>query len=492
MMELPAVFIEKYQRLLGSDEAPAFFESFEQPAETGFRINPKKTTSKQLADYQRNFEGIPWSPLGFYGKSRGHSLPQVSGAVYSQEPSAQAVAALADPKPQTRVLDLCAAPGGKTTQLASLLAETGLLVANEIDGQRVKVLSENVERFGDNHVVVTNHDPDRLAELLPHFFDLIVIDAPCSGEGMFRKDPNATQYWSPDYVQQCQDRQRLILTAALKMLRPNGQLVYSTCTFSPEENEQNISWLLEQYPALSTIAPEQTWPNVDTGRPEWADGNEQLRHARRFWPHHLRGEGHFMVKLQAHDLTIAVQSETASTNSSQPARRQKGTAQKNRRGGTRGRGNSQSQTQQIHLNRVQQDLLSQFINATFVQTPVWASLSDKWQLELHGDQLFAVPAELVDHAGLKFVRRGLWIGEFRKQRFVPNHALVMATPVSEFIHVVELADADLEHYLHGEALRLNTELTKGWYPVASEQRIFSWGYLVDGTLKNFYPKNLRF
>lgn len=468
-MELPVAFIEKYQQLLGESEATAFLASFAEQAVTGFRLNPKKVSTTKLENIRQEFQSIPWSSNGFYGKSSGHSMAQISGSVYSQEPSAQAVATLADPQANWRVLDLCAAPGGKTTQLATLLNETGLLVANEIDGQRVKALSENVERFGYSNVVVTNHDPDRLAELLPNFFDQIVIDAPCSGEGMFRKDPDAMQYWSPEYVQQCQDRQRAILAAALKMLKPNGQLVYSTCTFSPEEDEENIAWLLANYPALSTVVPTQTWPGVASGRPEWGAQNAQLVNARRFWPQQLQGEGHFMVKLQAHDLSVAASNFAVSQKpAKKKARRQPVASAK--------------------LDKNQQALFDQFMAATFVQTPSWLAQT----LQLKGDQLFAVPTELAPITALKFVRRGLWLGEFRKNRFVPNHALVMATALDQFNNIIELTDEQLPHYLHGETINLSQQLPKGWYPVVYQQQIFSWGYLVGQTLKNFYPKNLRF
>ena len=156
------------------------------------------------------------------------------------------VAQYAAPQADERVLDLCAAPGGKTTQLAALMGDQGLLVANEINHSRARVLSSNVERWGLTHTIVTNNAPAELAKIFPEFFDCIVVDAPCSGEGLFRKDPEAMTYWSVDYVQKCAQRQREILSEAVKMLRPGGRLIYSTCTFAPEEDEQNIDWLQQQ------------------------------------------------------------------------------------------------------------------------------------------------------------------------------------------------------------------------------------------------------
>lgn len=468
-MTLPQAFIDKYQQLLGAD-ADVFFASLQEPAVAGFRVNPRKINFDLQQQFNRDYQPVPWNASGFYGKISGHDIAQISGGIYSQEPSAQGVAALADPQPGMRVLDLCAAPGGKTTQLAGLLAGQGLLVANEIDRQRAKILSENVERFGYDNVVVVNHDPDSLAAILPQFFDLIVIDAPCSGEGMFRKDPDAISYWSPDYILQCQERQRLILRAALKMLRPNGQVVYSTCTFAPEEDEENIDWLLQEYKAMSVVTPTTTWPGVDEGRPEWGNDNPQLTGARRFWPQHLAGEGHFMVKLQANGLvTEAV-----------PARpiTQKKHA-KNKR---------PVHKDKAQLTKEQQKLFQQFIDQTYQVAPDWSKKTFLVQKE----QLFAIPNELVAIEGLKYVRRGLWLGEFRKNRFVPNHALIMASTAAQLKTTIELSEEQYQQYVHGDVIRLDTNLTKGWYGVSYQQQIFSWGYLVEQTLKNFYPKGLRF
>lgn len=470
-MTLPQAFINKYQQLLGAD-ADAFFAALQQPAVTGFRVNPRKVSTELMQKFTTGYQSVPWNPTGFYGKISGRDIDQISGTIYSQEPSAQGVAALANPQPGMRVLDLCAAPGGKTTQLAGLLNGTGLLVANEIDRQRSKILSENVERFGYDNVVVVNHDPDSLAKILPQFFDLIVIDAPCSGEGMFRKDPDAIGYWSPEYVLQCQERQRQILQAALKMLRPDGQVVYSTCTFAPEEDEENIDWLLQNYPALSVVAPTEIWPGVDQGRPEWGNDNPALTGARRFWPQHLQGEGHFMVKLQANGLVVEPDEQPVSTpNKTQRKKNKKNLTINNER-----------------LSKEQQKLFDQFVQQTYQLAPNWT----KGTFNIQKDQLFAIPGELVPIKGLKYVRRGLWLGEFRKNRFVPNHALIMASNPQQLKTVIDLSETQYQQYVHGDIVRLETTLAKGWYGVSYQQQIFSWGYLVDQTLKNFYPKGLRF
>ncbi|WP_261805590.1 RsmB/NOP family class I SAM-dependent RNA methyltransferase [Lapidilactobacillus luobeiensis] len=482
-LSLPNAFREKYRCLLGPVEGTAFLASFDQPAVKGFRFNPKKMTTRspEIVDLKAKATAIPWSLLGYYGQVKGTAIAQTSGAIYSQEPSAQAVAAFADPRPGSRVLDLCAAPGGKTTQLAGILGETGLLVANEIDRQRAKILSENVERFGYSNVVVTNHEPQRLAQLFPNFFDMIVVDAPCSGEGMFRKDPDAIQYWQADYPLACQQRQRQILTEALKMLAPEGTLVYSTCTFAPEEDEENIAWLLTKEPTMRLVAPNSaTWAQVDRGRPEWGQDRPEMTQTLRFWPQHLRGEGHFLAKLQRTMPAPAIKSQVVKrtdTPLTAPERRHPQQRRQERSTGLQ------------PLSKNEGAIWLDFCRQNKISLP---DFFEKLQLQHDQQQLFAIPKELPALSGVHYVRRGLWLGELRKNRFVPNQALVMALPSAAFAVTIELDQADYQRFRHGETVDLPaTTLAKGWYPVATQGLIFSWGYLVGNTVKNFYPKNLR-
>lgn len=225
-MEFPLDFVEKYTDLLGK-EADNFFASFDQEAVSAYRTNPLKKQQKNYPD------AIPKTPWGHYGKISGKSSDHATGLVYSQEPAAQMVAQVAAPTKGSRVLDLAAAPGGKSTHLLSYLDNTGLLVSNEINPKRSKILVENIERFGARNVVVTNTSADKLAKVFKNYFDTIVFDGPCSGEGMFRKDPDAIQYWHKDYPSELAQLQKDILTDGLKMLAPGGQLIYSTCTWSP-------------------------------------------------------------------------------------------------------------------------------------------------------------------------------------------------------------------------------------------------------------------
>ncbi|MFD1411773.1 RsmF rRNA methyltransferase first C-terminal domain-containing protein [Lapidilactobacillus gannanensis] len=474
-MKLPQDFQTKYQTLLGA-ESTAFLASLQEPAVKGFRLNPKKIAAQPELQqrFQQNYSAIPWSHWGFYGQVPGDDIAQLAGDLYSQEPSAQAVAALANPAANSRVLDLCAAPGGKTTQLASILNETGLLVANEIDRQRAKVLSENVERFGYSNTVVTNYAPDQLAQLLPHFFDVIVVDAPCSGEGMFRKDPQAIDYWSAAYPKQCQQRQRQILLSALALLAPNGTLVYSTCTFAPEEDEENIDWLLQQAPNFEVVAPTGSgWELAAAGRPEWGHQNPQLSKTVRFWPQSVRGEGHFMAKL------VAKSAVTNTHNTRQEtAEIVRGKQRPNHHKGRSTTGPTSAQLAQWQA----------FQQATLKQLPAGLTTAT---IVSRKEQLFAMPTALLVQPQLRFVRRGLWLGAGLKNRFVPNHALLMSLPRSAFKNVIDLTESDYQHYRHGETLSFPEMAGKGWYAVCYQQQPFSWGYLTNHTLKNFYPKNFR-
>ncbi|MDU4411341.1 MAG: RsmB/NOP family class I SAM-dependent RNA methyltransferase, partial [Streptococcus sp.] len=281
-MQFPSDFIEKYNNLLG-DEAKDFFASFDQEAVSAYRTNPLKKQQKDFSD------AIPETPWGHYGKISGKSADHATGLVYSQEPAAQMVAQVAAPSKGSRVLDLAAAPGGKSTHLLSYLDNTGLLVSNEINPKRSKILVENIERFGARNVVVTNTSADKLAKVFKNYFDTIVFDGPCSGEGMFRKDPEAIQYWHKDYPSELAQLQKDILSDGLKMLAPGGQLIYSTCTWSPEENEGVVAWILENYPDLELVQI-----------PKWNGmrGGIDFPETARMYPHHFKGEGQFVAKFQ--------------------------------------------------------------------------------------------------------------------------------------------------------------------------------------------------
>lgn len=446
-MNLPKDFITKYRQLLGA-EADDFLASFETTSLSGYRINPAR---HHLPAELTATPEVPYEPWGHFGAVGGRTLTHQSGAVYSQEPSAMFVGATAAPQPGEKVLDLCAAPGGKTTHLASYLQGTGLLVTNEINRKRVKVLAENVERFGVRSAVILNDSPDRLSPVFTDYFDKVLVDAPCSGEGMFRKDPEAMSYWSLDYVQECATRQREIMTEALKMVKPGGQLIYSTCTFAPEEDEQMMAWVLKNFPDFRLVPIKKVGGVVDA-RPEWADGNPELAKAARLFPHLMSGEGHFVAKLE------------------------------------RAAGDGQAVHRQAKLGNP----------LTADQRKLWQSfaqqvgVSEFPDLITVKDQLFAVPAGLPDLKKCHVFRPGLHLGTFKKNRFEPAYALALASDPQTVQQVLSITTDQWKAWVHGETFTLETAPQKGWYLLTCADQPVGFGKVVGNTVKNFFPKGLRF
>lgn len=433
-MNFPSGFREKYERVLG-EEAQAFFESFDRPAQSGFRINPLKASVPNFAD---SIDKMPWS---YYGKVSGKSIAHATGVVYSQEPAAQVVGHVASPSKGMKVLDLAAAPGGKTTHLLSYLDNTGLLVSNEISTKRSKILVENVERFGARNVIVTNESAENLAKVFPAYFDVIVLDAPCSGEGMFRKDPAAMEYWTEDYPAQCANLQRDILGSAITMLAPNGRLVYSTCTWSPEENEEVVRWLLEEYD-MDLLPIESINGMVD---------GIDMSQAARMYPHRFQGEGQFVAHLQAGEQGISSRFKPA---------KQK-------------------------ISREQESLWQ-----TFAKQHLAITLDGV--LQVFGDQLYLLPNGLPDLSGIRIARNGLHLGTFKTKRFEPSFALGLALRPQEVKQTVVLDEEKFPSYVAGETVSVDTSLPNGWYQIICSGNGLGFAKVVNGVLKNAYPKGLRF
>ena len=449
-MKLPADFIEKYQQLMGTKEATEFLASFDGESTHGFRINPLKAHEPVQEDLSRP---IPYCSWGYYGRVSGKTSDHQSGAVYSQEPSAMYVGEVAHPQLGERVLDLCAAPGGKTTHLASYLQNTGFLMANEIDSSRAQVLTENVERFGLTNTIVTNTDTPTIAKQLPEFFDRLLVDAPCSGEGMFRKDPNATSYWSVDYPKECAARQRTILTDAIKALRPGGELIYSTCTFAPEEDEQIIAWLVSEY--NFEILPVEKYEGMSAGRPEWADGNPDLAKCVRLFPHLFTGEGHFISKLRKPGKEKAAHTNQTQVNAAVKP-----------------------------LNRDQSTLWNDFANNHLTTSPA--------RLVVFKDNLYSIPVETPNLTGIKIVRLGLWLGTFKKNRFEPSYAWALALQPNQWKQTLVIDAGQWQKYVAGETFTCDDSLTKDWYLLIHDEQPVGFGKVVNGTVKNFFPKRFRF
>lgn len=451
---LPNEFIDKMRALL-REESVSFFSSYQENRTAGLRINSLKVDKEKWNELSPFLtEEIPFVGGGYYysynKEEPGKHPYHASGLYYIQEPSAMFVATLLDAKPNEKILDLCAAPGGKSTQLAGRMENQGLLISNEVYPKRAKALSENIERLGITNTIVTNETPDRLAKSFQGYFDKILVDAPCSGEGMFRKDHEAANYWSKDHVEECALLQKQILDSAYHMLGEGGVLVYSTCTFSPEENEQVIEHFLSKYPDMELMDIEKVH-GIDSGRPEWTLTNrEDIRKTARLWPHKMLGEGHFAAKLRK---------SGASQVGSPP--QQKHTKSKDLK--------DLMHFQELYLEN------TEFQN-----------------LILMGSQVYSLPDECPDLKGIKVVRSGLHIGEMKKNRFEPNHALALALSREQVKHYVELDinGSDWLGYLKGETLK-STSSFKGWVLITIKGFPIGWGKQSDGIIKNLYPKGLR-
>lgn len=434
-MYLPEDFCKINQSILGAS-FDDFLKTFDENPVSGFRVNPLKNKSSVFEN------PIPGTPWGYYGKISGKSPEHVTGLVYSQEPAAQMVGQVAAPAKGSRVLDLAAAPGGKSTHLLSYLENTGVLVSNEISSKRSKILVENIERFGARNVVVTNESAERLSKTFPNYFDLIVFDGPCSGEGMFRKDHDATQYWHKDYPAECSFLQKNILEDTMKMLAEGGRLVYSTCTWSLEENEQVVTWLLDNYDYLELI--EVTKING------MVSGINQFETARMY-PHLFQGEGQFVAHFQDKRSPKQMMIKTPKEN----------------------------------LNKEQVKLWKNFSKSHLkIELP--------GILQVFGDNLYILPEGLPDLKGVKIARNGLYLGTFKKNRFEPSFALGMTLKPDDIVQSIEIDIEQFKVYVSGNTVNLSNTYASGWYLVVINGNGLGFAKVVGNTLKNYYPKGLRF
>ena len=453
-MSLPKDFLDKMQTLL-KEEYEAFINSYEQEKSLGLRVNTLKTTLDQFETLNKfDLKSIPWVPEGYFyqqadrpGKHPYHE----SGVYYIQEPSAMSVGTFVEAVPGEKVLDLCAAPGGKSTHVASQLQQEGLLITNEIYPQRAKILSQNIERMGIKNAVVVNESPQKLAKHFPSYFDRIVVDAPCSGEGMFRKDEVAQEEWSLENVRICADRQADILEEAATMLKPGGRIVYSTCTFAPEENEQAIGAFIESHPEFK-IESMKAYEGFKPGRREWSNSEaEGIEETYRLWPHYIHGEGHY----------VAVLRKTEDAEFKEPKRQY---------------------VKPLNDKKKQEFLM--FAKVALVEVP-------KGDYVLFGDQLYIVPEEMLTFDKLKVVRAGWHLGTMKKNRFEPSHALALSLSPQDVKHSISFAaDSDeIRAYLRGETIPFEGE--KGWYLICVDGYSLGWAKLANNMLKNHYPKGLR-
>ena len=429
-------YLARMESMLG-DEYSAYLQSFEEPANRGIRINTLKRTNVPI-------DGIcgrksPFAENGWYLDAScnvGQTPEYLCGHIYPQEPSASFAVTAMDLKPGMRVLDLCAAPGSKSTQIAEALDHQGLLVANEIISSRAAILKENMERCGAANVIIVNNTPEEVAKAFPEYFDAVLCDAPCSGEGMFRKDPDAVTHWSPEHVSSCAARQSGILDDAAACVKPGGVLVYSTCTFSIEENEQNVISFLKRHPEFiaEPISAEGGRPGIMM--------EQGAEYTRRIYPMD-GGEGHFVARFRKSGEPAEI---TLPLMTSAPVPKE----------------------------------VTAFLNENLTEQFPY--------LYVHNEVVYGGTAPFIVCRGLHLIRHQTMIGTIRRGRFEPSHGLAMSSWTA-MKQSVELSEEEYQSYRRGNTIARRG--IKGWaaMTVKGMQAGLAKG---DGTiLKNHYPKAFR-
>ena len=497
-LTLPCGFAERMRGMLGAD-FEAFCRSYAKDVHPSLRVNTLKISAEELRAIAPFMgETIPWQRNGFYCTAEGEIRPgkhplHEAGSYYIQEASAMLPGSLCPPKPGEKVLDLCAAPGGKATQLAAALGGEGLLIANEIHPTRAGILSQNMERMGVRNCIVTNASPAELAVKFPAFFDKIVVDAPCSGEGMFRKEADAVTMWSPENVALCAARQAEILETAAKMLKTGGYLTYSTCTFAPAENEGAVLAFLVRHPEFELVSSAEAAVMearekglLDSGRPEWVEDGiqypetlrESVKATYRVFPHHCDGEGHFAALLYKREEsdTVVCSARSEKKKSHKPEK------------ASGGKGKSSSEAMAVKF-------FEEFCREVMGGVPAWVGDTVPC---LFGDKLYLVPKALCGEAdpktalaGLRILRAGLCVGtvvglDKGRGRFEPDHALALCAGAGIRSFAVDYDSAVA--YLRGETLPCEL---RGWHTVSYCGLALGWGKASDGVMKNHYPKGLR-
>lgn len=526
-LQLPLRFTQRMQTML-AEQYEQFVKSYDNAPRSGIRINTLKIDAASFMDMTPfELKPIPWCDTGYYvpsGTKPGLHPYYHAGLYYIQEPSAMAPAELIDIKPGDTVLDLCAAPGGKSTQIAAKLQGQGVLVTNDISTERTKALAKNIEMYGVRNAVVLNEHPDHIAEAFPNYFDKILIDAPCSGEGMFRKDEDMARQWEHHSIERCVRMQRDILSTAASLLAPGGRIVYSTCTFAPEENEAMIGEFLKHHEDFHVLALPKG-KGFAGGHPEWiqrmvkehemvdlvvdtfeheTEITEQLKKTGRLWPHLIEGEGHFIAVLEHKG--IRQKREITSSNASNEAylsvtdrKKEQGENQslKKQGKGKRGKANkpvgskmSRHETAAADPRLVFEQFTSDHLNITLPGTTVF-----------YGDKVYQSPIDSARLKGLRVIRAGWFMGSVKNGRFAPSQALASALLPKEAKRVIHLhtENGEAVRYLKGETIEIdesrllkqNTESSKGFTLVCIDGYSAGWAKWQEGRLKNEYPAGWR-
>lgn len=472
MVELPESFKQRIKDQLG-EEYEAYLQSFQEKSRNGLRVNTGKLSAEEFERLSPfGLQEVPWVPNGYiYEGERPAVHPYYyAGLYYLQEPSAMTPASLLPITPGDKVLDLCAAPGGKSTELAARLCGKGVLVSNDISNSRAKALLKNLELFGARNILVVSEAPNKLSEYFTGYFDKILVDAPCSGEGMFRKSPAIMKNWEQYGTEYYHKLQQEILPQAVAMLKPGGYLLYSTCTFSPEENEGSVQEVLDAFPEMKLVdaLPDATkeqcatasvrrcdYSGFDCGHPEWIEnGSEELKKTIRLWPHKIAGEGHF----------IALFRKTADEE----------TGNANRMRGISGKTCALSEEAEA------------FLTSLKIEIP-------RERLQIKEERLYLLPELGVDTKGLRLLRSGLFLGEMKKKRFEPSQALACALHREEYENCYDLSvdDPDVIRYLKCESIEVKKPCEDGWVLVTVEGFPLGWGKYSKGNFKNRYLPGWR-
>ena len=461
-MKLPDRYTENMKYMLG-DEYTDYISCLSRDMYHALRVNTHKISTEDfLKICPFDVSPVPWCKNGFYYDA-SKDVPSkhpfyFAGLYYLQEPSAMVPASMIPIEKGDKVLDICAAPGGKSTELAARLDGTGFLVSNDISASRLKALIKNMEVFGIENMLITCESPDRLADKYEAYFDKILIDAPCSGEGMFRKSNSMINAWTDDINEKYAAIQRSILKEAVKMIKPGGTILYSTCTFSPLEDEDSVNYLLSLDKNLS-IRPVEMYDGFEPGHPEWSKEteNEDIRQTAHIFPHRVKGEGHFvsMVDMSENSEGIPHTSD------------------------------------QILKKYRKNDDVQEFLSHISRKIP-----ADR--IEQLGERLFYIPEGCPDSSGLRVLRRGVYLGEIKKNRFEPSASFAMILNAGEFDNVLDLdhTDPNVYKYLRGETLDMDMidtdqKLRDGYVLIAVNGYPLGFGKHKNGVIKNKYLPGWR-
>lgn len=434
---------EKQMKDLLKDEYENFKEALLKPNQKAIYLNPLKKDVLKYLDHNYIKEHVVVKD-GYYFDYEKYPLGKspffCCGLYYIQEPSAMLVSHFLDIKEDDYVLDMCAAPGGKACAIASRLSNNGLMIANDFVALRAKILSENIERFGLQNTIVTNCDPVNFPKILPEFFDKIVLDAPCSGEGMFRKSDAAIETWSIDKVNECAYIQRNLIDAALKLLKPGGQLIYSTCTYNMIENEQQVQYLLDNYDC--SLIPIKKSHGMQPGI--------NMKEAVRLYPHQYNGEGHFIALIQKHGESSV----------------------------------SKVKMMKSSINKQNKQLVDDFYKTYLnIKTPPY--------LYDNNNHIYAILPQFPELKGIRVLRNGLYLGECKKNRFEPSLALALTLTKKDVKQYYSYSEYDkhITDYIHGETIEGSTQ--KGYGVLFVEDYPLSFYKESNKQAKNLYPKGLR-